>query len=207
MPIASRALVCRNTWHSLFLALLPQIRNYVVPVFRHLRRADQDDAVQNAICHAFAMFLHLMRDGREHLIYPTVLANFAVRHVREGRSFGTRTNSGDMTSLAAQRRRESGGTRPVRSHSEKGHWIEALIEDHRTPVIDQVWFRIDYPDWLSQLSRRRRRIAESLAEGNATNSVARQFCVSEGRISQIRRELFESWELFQAEKPCLGSRF
>ena len=72
-----------------------------------------------------------------------------------------------------------------------------MVEDHRTPVVDQVCFRVDFPDWLSRLNRRNRRIAESLAHGNSTHAVARQFRVSAGRVSQLRREFYESWEQFQ----------
>ena len=42
-----------------------------------------------------------------------------------------------------------------------GEWRECVLEDHQTPVFDQVQFRIDFPDWLSRLSGRDRRLALS----------------------------------------------
>jgi hypothetical protein len=48
-------------------------------------------------------------------------------------------------------------------------------------------------------NRRNRQIAERLSLGHSTAQVARQFGVSPGRISQIRRELHDSWVQFAGE--------
>jgi hypothetical protein len=56
--------------------------------------------------------------------------------------------------------------------------------------------RIDFGDWLRALGVRRRRIAETLAEGETTSVTAAKFGVSLGRISQLRRELHDDWERF-----------
>ena len=63
-------------------------------------------------------------------------------------------------------------------------------------------FRCDFADWLQSLPRRDCHIAESLALGNRTSEVAKQFDVSDGRISQLRRELAESWCEFVGEEPA-----
>jgi hypothetical protein len=57
---------------------------------------------------------------------------------------------------------------------------------------------------LCLLPRRLRRIAKTLATGETTGAVAKKFCVSAARISQIRSELAESWRKF-IEEPPLGS--
>ena len=62
-------------------------------------------------------------------------------------------------------------------------------------------FRCDFPAWLGTLSPRNRRIAQFLALGNRTQDVARKFKVSEGRVSQLRREMAESWKAFVGEAP------
>ena len=82
---------------------------------------------------------------------------------------------------------------------EANEWAEAIVEDHRTPVPDQVAFRIDFPKWLTLLSRRNRRIAEALALGNSTSQVAKRFGLSPGRISQLRGELYLSWQDFHGD--------
>ena len=61
--------------------------------------------------------------------------------------------------------------------------------------------RIDFGQWLHGLPARRRHLAELLAMGERTREAARQFGISPGRVSQIRRELEASWERFQGQTP------
>ena len=71
------------------------------------------------------------------------------------------------------------------------------MQDSRSaPVPDIVAFRCDFSAWLRSLPRRNRRITVTLALGNRTSDVAKRFSVSEGRISQLRRELAKSWRAF-----------
>ena len=74
-----------------------------------------------------------------------------------------------------------------------------MVEDHQTPVPDQVAFRIDFPAWLASLSRRDRRLAQELALGHSTRHVANRFHLSDGRVSQKRREFYEYWQAFHGE--------
>ena len=85
-------------------------------------------------------------------------------------------------------------------NEEEGQWVEAVVQDTRSsPVPDIVSFRLDFAEWLGRLPRRNRCIAESLAIGNRTKDVSRRFGVSEGRITQLRRELADSWIAFRGE--------
>jgi hypothetical protein len=59
--------------------------------------------------------------------------------------------------------------------------------------------RIDITDWFNSLSTHDRELAKALSLGSSTKEVAKQFQVSSPRISQKRRELFESWQAFQGE--------
>ena len=59
--------------------------------------------------------------------------------------------------------------------------------------------RIDFDAWLATLSRRERRIAKVLAEGETTGGAAKKFGVSPSRISQMRSQLKRAWQLFQGE--------
>ena len=77
--------------------------------------------------------------------------------------------------------------------------FEFIVEDRRTPVPDQAAFRCDFPKWLNNLTCQKRQIAEKLAVGNSTRKVAQECKVSPGRISQIRRELENSWQEFHGE--------
>jgi hypothetical protein len=78
-------------------------------------------------------------------------------------------------------------------------WIEAVVEDTRTPPPDQAAFRIDFPAWLDTLDCRRRRVALTLATGERPAEVAEQFGVSKARMSQWRSEFRNGWKRFHGE--------
>lgn len=59
---------------------------------------------------------------------------------------------------------------------------------------------MDFECWFRSLPMKRRRIAALLAGGETTKAAARKSRVSPGRVSQVRRELEEAWERFQAER-------
>lgn len=83
---------------------------------------------------------------------------------------------------------------------QEGQWQEAVVEETRNaPVLDTVAFRVDFADWLKSLKRRDRRIAEYLSVGNRTQDAAKKFKLSDGRVSQLRKELAESWKKFTGE--------
>jgi DNA-binding NarL/FixJ family response regulator len=131
--------------------------------------------------------------------YPTVLARYAVAQVRDGRKVGSSLNVRDVLSPYAQQRKRFHVERLDRFDDDEDEWREAVVEDPYTPVFDQVCFRIDFPSWLSRLPRRNRRVAQSLSLGKSTSEVARQYKVSPGRISQLRRELHDSWHGYCAD--------
>jgi DNA-directed RNA polymerase sigma subunit (sigma70/sigma32) len=136
------------------------------------------------------------------LCYASVLGRFAVAQVRDGRKVGCKLNVRDVLSRYCQKRKGIVVERLDRFDDEENQWQEAVVEDTRTSTVpDIVSFRVDFADWLANLTRRDRRIAESLAIGNRTSDVAKRFDVSAGRISQLRRELAASWREFTGETP------
>jgi hypothetical protein len=70
-------------------------------------------------------------------------------------------------------------------------WKEMLIADRTATPADLAASRIDFPKWLTTLRRRDRKIALTPATGETTKEVARRFCISPSRVSQVRRELEE----------------
>jgi hypothetical protein len=74
-----------------------------------------------------------------------------------------------------------------------------LLEDRRCGPAEIAAARLDIDAWLRSLPRRTRKIATTLAKGESTGKTARMFGLSDGRISQFRRELRESWMAFQGE--------
>jgi len=182
------------------LALLPVIVNYVRPAFRELGREAQAEAIQESIANALVAYARLVEQGRESLAFATVLARFAVSQVRAGRQVGGRLNAQDISSTYCQQRKQIRLGRLDRFDPQENCWQETIVEDHRTPVLDQVCFRIDFPAWLDSLPPRDRKIAQSLAEGLSTTEVARQFGLTMGRVSQLRRAFEKSWLAFQGEE-------
>ena len=67
------------------------------------------------------------------------------------------------------------------------------------PVPKVVAFRVDFKDWLKSLPGRDRRIAK-YAIGHRTRDAASKFNVSDGRISQLRKEFFHNWRRFVGDE-------
>ena len=80
------------------------------------------------------------------------------------------------------------------------NWIDALVEDQRAAVVDQVAAKLDVGDWFATLTKRMKEIAKDLAFGCSTSEVAKKYGVTASRISQMRRMLEQSWAAFQQER-------
>lgn len=187
-------------WHAAFLEMLPAIQRQAKIAFRHLDPEAREEAVQAIAAYAATAFKALWDQNKAELAYPSVLALYGIRRVKIGRKVGSRLNVRDVSSEYCQLKKHLTVERLDRYDKCEGTWREAVVEDHQTPVVDQVWFRIDFPAWLSQFPDRDRQIAEALAAGSRTGEVAEQFEVSAGRVSQLRKEFAESWEEFHGEK-------
>ncbi len=186
-------------WHEPFLAMLPTIRKYAENAFFYLDREARDDAVQEVIAKALVAYVRLVELGKADIAYASVLARFGVTQTTEGRRVGSRLRIGDVLSPYARRKKGFVVEHLDRFNKRRNVWLEVLVEDRRTPVPDQVAFRIDFPDWLSHLTKRNRRIAEALAAGDTTGDVARRFDVSASRISQLRQDFRRSWRDFHSD--------
>ena len=179
-------------WHAAFMTMLPSIQRHAQRAFRRLAAHDREEAVQAVIANCAVAYLRLVELGKPELGYATPLAQFAVRQHRAGRSVGTPMNCQDVAAPACQRRHGFA----IESH---GDWKLALTEDHRTTPAELAALRVDFGDWLETLSPRDRRVANALATGEQTSAVARLFQLTAGRVSQLRRELYLSWQRFLGE--------
>ena len=180
--------------------MLPAIVTHARIAFRHLAPEAKQEAVQDVVCNACSAVARLAELGKLDLAYPSVLANFAVSQVKDHRKIGCHLNVNDVLSPYCQRRKNVRVESIDHFDDDENGWRQAVVVDTRSsPVPEIVAFRCDFSDWLQSLPRRDCHIAESLAIGNRTSEVARQFDVSEGRISQLRRELAQSWKVFVGE--------
>jgi len=73
---------------------------------------------------------------------------------------------------------------------------EALTDNTRSPVPDQVAFRADFPCWRRSHSQRYRRIIDDMLVGERTLDLARKHGMSPARVSQLRREFHRDWKRF-----------
>jgi DNA-binding CsgD family transcriptional regulator len=181
---------------------LPQIVQHAKFAFRHLRGEARQDAIQETVANALVAFVALVRRGKMAIAYPTVLARYAVAQINDGRRVGNKLNIREVLSPYAQRLKGFTVDRLDRHDKDDANlWCEVLVEDRRAGPAETAQVRLDFSDWLDSLKRRDRQIAEALSVGHSTSDVAKRFKVSAGRISQLRRELAESWQKFTGEDP------
>ena len=194
---ASSAL--KPNWQTTFLQMLPVIRRYARVAFRGLPAQRRDDAVSEVVANCCAAVHRLAERGRLHDAHPTVLARFAICHVRSGREVGESMNVRDVSSRYAQQRKRFSVESLDRFDLADDAWRQIIVEDQRAGPAETAAMRIDFSDWLKSLKPRMRRIAKFLATGETTKNAARKFGVSHGRVSQLRRELQQAWLAFQGE--------
>src|SRR5205823_4640860 len=97
-------------------------------------------------------FRRLVARGKAALAYPTVLAKFAIRQVREGRRLGSATNVKDVLSPYAQHRKRV-NVGPLCRQQANGNWEDLVVEDRHASPAEVATFKIDFADWLKQLQR------------------------------------------------------
>jgi len=182
-----------------FLEMLPQIREQARHAFRNEHSERREELLAEVIANCWVAFVRLMDRGLENVIYPTPLAQYAIRQVRDGRRVGSKMNAHDVSSGYAQRRRNFVLKTLDLFDDAKQEWKEVLVEDKHAGPADTAASRLDFDAWLRLLPQRSRRIAETLAKGETTQRTAKRFRVSSGRISQLRRELQQDWDDFQGE--------
>jgi hypothetical protein len=183
-----------------FLGLLPTVKRYAAVAFRRLSHEAREEAICEAVAHAFQAFCRLVELGKWDLAYALPMARFAVAHVRAGRRVGTKSNSRDVYARRAQVFGGFGLEHLQSTSTASGNWAEMLTDDTQTPIPDQVAFRLDFRIWLERQQQRDRRLVLFLALGNSPTDAARRFKVSTARISQLRAQLRSDWAAYQGEQ-------
>jgi hypothetical protein len=181
-----------------FLALLPRIRRHGEVVFRHVQcQNHKEDAIGEMVALAWKWLLRLAERGKDVSAFPSALCTYLGRAVRSGRRLCGQEKARDVLSARAQQRRNFAvGTLADVSTMSGNPLDEALHDNTRTPVPEQVCFRCDFPCWLASLGPRHRALAEDMALGHATQDLARRYGVSASRVSQLRRAFHADWTRF-----------
>ena len=195
LPIASANI---SELHSDFTdRIMPAVEKLAKQ--RFARNHDRDEKVQSATCLAWKAYRELRIQNKQDRIFPSIIADFACRHARDGREVGGNLNCRDVLSPRCQRRNGFSVTGFGNVHELPPELHEALGQHDRSPVPDQVAFRVDFPRWLRTIPSKARKTARMLMMGHGTGKVSRMVGISPGRVSQLRRELLESWCQFLGE--------
>ena len=188
-----------------FLDLLPRIRTRASVAFRDRQTEAKEELIAEVVANCWCAFVRLASNGKIDRAFATPLANFAIRQVRDGRRVGMKLNVRDVSSSYCQRANNFRVEHLDRFERESETWRQVIVEDRRTGPAETATMRIDFAAWLKTLSPKRRRIATTLASGETTGATARKFHLSDGRISQLRRQLRDVWLIFQGELAPTGA--
>jgi hypothetical protein len=186
-----------------FLAIHPRIVTHARFHFRHFRCLHrQDDAVAETVALAWKWFLRLTRRGKDIRHFVAVFADYAVRAAKNGRRLcGQEKTKDPLSPLAQQRRGFAVQSLPMASSMTGNIFDEALADNTKTPVPDQVGFRLDFPAWRLGRCERDRRLIDDLMVGERALAVARRYGLTPARISQLRRAFHHDWRAFCGELP------
>jgi hypothetical protein len=194
-----------------FLSILPRIELHGRVFFRSVPCPHRrEDAVAEMVALSWCWFVRLVARGKDPLTFPMMLATYAAKAVKCGRRLCGQEHGKDALSSLAQRRHHF-AVEPLPSSTASSHedrhgsvrgqhrqdaWEERLHDNTLTPVPDQVCFRLDFPAWLESLTSRERRLVRAMARNERTIDLGQRFELSPARISQLRRELHNSWSRF-----------
>jgi hypothetical protein len=192
--------------HAGFLAIVPRIEAHGHIYFRYVRCPDRrEDAVAEMVALSWLWFVRLAAKGKDATHFASALATFAAKAVRAGRRLGGKDRAGDVLSPVAQSRCGFAvGSLPGHSTLSGNPLDEALFDNTKSPVPEQVHFRLDWPCWLSTRSDRDRRIVADLMLGERTGDVAARHGLTAGRVSQLRAQFRDDWMRFLGEEGIVG---
>ena len=158
---------------------LPQIERVLRYHFHHLPRGVRDEAIGDARAAAWHAWHGIVRRGKDPLtVGPTGIAANACRYTQAGRRLGCGSSGRGTMDVYNPRAQRRLGLKLISldrqiemsGRAQSDAWREWLVEDHRVSPADEACFRLDFVAWLEGLPRRKREMAELLAEGHETGA-------------------------------------
>ena len=135
-----------------FLTIVPRIELHGRIYFRTKHWQDRQEAIGEMVALSWRWFLRLANRGKDATQFPSVLATFAAQAVHNGRRLAGSCTAKDALSPVAQRRHGFAvGRLPDISTLNGNPLFDALHDNTRSPIPDQVIFRFDFPAWLATL--------------------------------------------------------
>ena len=80
-----------------FLSLLPAIQEQARFAFRNEKSEHRQDLIAEVVANCWAAFVRLVERGLIDVVYPTPLAGYAIKQVRDGRRVGAKLNVRDLS--------------------------------------------------------------------------------------------------------------
>jgi hypothetical protein len=193
----------KDRHHQGFLTLLPRIELHGRVFFRFLPSEEaREEAIAEMVALAWKWYLRLIELRKDPQLFPSAIATYAARSVWSGRRLCGQEKSKDVLSSTAQKRHAfKVSSLPAISTLSGNVLSEALRDNTRTPVPDQVSFRLDFPAWLATRTERDRRVILDLMHGERPLDVANKYGLSPGRVSQLRQEFCSDWQRFTEPGP------
>jgi hypothetical protein len=184
-----------------FEAALPRIRLHARIYFRDVVCPHKKaDLIAEAVGLSFKWWVRLRARGKVPTRFVSAIATYAARAAKSGRRVCGHERARDVLSPVAQQRHGFAVKNLPSFSSLLGNpFDEALHDNTVTPPDEQVAFRIDFPCWFAGYDERRRSIIRSMMTGEQTQRLATLFGISEGRVSQLRREFKEDWDRFTGD--------
>jgi DNA-directed RNA polymerase specialized sigma24 family protein len=183
---------------AIFLAILPKIEHVARFHFQDCPCSDRkQDCVGETVALCWIWYRRLVAKGRDPSAFVTTFARLAALAVSSGRRACPQESARDVLSKKCQRRRQYVVTPFSNERSFHRTLLEDALRDNtQSPVPDQVQFRVDFSSWCATLDERRRKLVESMMQGDSTSELASRFGVTAGRIAQLRREFHDSYAVF-----------
>ncbi len=187
--------------HARYNTALPRIVRHAKVVFRYVKCSHtKEDKVAEAVGHCWKWIKKLDKLGKKWWCFVTRLADFACRQVKSGRKVAGSIPIKDVLNEINQARKGYVVCKlPDISTESTNPLAEALADNTVSEVPDQVAFRIDFPEYQDTLSDRDRQVMNDMLLGHRTKDLARKHRMSEGRVSQLRRQFHAGWGRFHGE--------
>jgi hypothetical protein len=184
-----------------FLTILKRIETHAKIYFRAERcQHKKADRVAETVALAWWWFVRMANKGKDATQFASVLASYAAKAVKSGRKVcGMEKAKDAMNERTQMKRGFVVGKLPDFSTLNTNPLAEALADNTRSPVPDQVAFRADFPAWQRTRTRRDRRLIREMAMGERTLDLAKRFKLSPARVSQLRNDFHSDWQRFTAD--------
>lgn len=152
------------------------------------------DVEEEALAVGWVEHWKLWCKGRDASLWPTGFAQQIVRNVMGGRKIGSRLRSNEALSVEAQARRGFAMQSLPDYSTMSGNEVSEALADHQCEnPADAAAFNLSFPVFLARENERNRAIISAFLRGLSPQAICERFQLSEGRISQLRREFRQRW--------------